>query len=222
MNHQADTIQADTRRYFFTMMMAATLAALAMIGRVTPARADQSPTDVVKSLINPALQILGDTATPLKDRQQKLRGLVSGDVFDFTAMARSALGLHWKDINVSQQQEFTQVFTAFLRDSYISRIKDYSGQQVKVNFLGQTDLGGGRSEVKTTIEQPGGKAPIQVNYALRGVNGKTLIYDITIDNISIAANYRNQFNRVINNQGFATLLSDLKNKQQGLENQLGA
>jgi phospholipid transport system substrate-binding protein len=54
------------------------------------------------------------------------------------------------------------------------------------------------------------------------VNGKTLIYDITIDNISIAANYRNQFNRVINNQGFATLLSDLKNKQQGLENQLGA
>ena len=32
--------------------------------------------------------------------------------------------------------------------------------------------------------------------------------------------YRNQFNRVINNQGFDTLLADLKRKQQGLEDQL--
>ena len=52
-------------------------------------------------------------------------------------------------------------------------------------------------------------------------SGKTLIYDITIDNISIAANYRNQFNRVINNKGFDALMSDLKAKQQGLEDSLG-
>lgn len=203
-------------------MLAITFATLFLAGMATSARADSGATELVKSLVNPALQILGDTATPLKDRQQKLRSLVSGDIFDFTAMARSALGLHWKDINAQQQQDFTQVFTAFLRDSYISRIKDYSGQQVKVNFLGETDIGNGRTEVKTTIEQPNGKPPIQVNYAARQANGKWLIYDITIDNISIAANYRNQFNRVINNQGFDTLLSDLKNKQQGLENQLGA
>lgn len=197
------------------------LAVILMIAVVPPACAEQSPTDVVKALVNPALQILADKTTPLKDRQEKLRQLVSGDLFDFTAMARSALGLHWKDLNDQQRQEFTQVFTAFLRDSYISRIHDYSGEQVKVNFLAETDLGDGRSEVKTTIEQPNGKAPIQVNYSLRKENGKWLIYDIAVDNISIAANYRNQFNRVINNQGFDTLLADLKRKQQGLEDQLG-
>jgi phospholipid transport system substrate-binding protein len=213
--------QPDTRRSLLKTTLAMTIAALAMVASMPSARAQQSATEVVKSLVNPALQILGDTATPLTDRQQKLRSLVSGDVFDFTAMARSALGLHWKDINAQQQQDFTQLFTAFLRDSYISRIADYSGQQVKVNFQGETDLGNGRTEVKTTIEQPGGKAPIQVNYALRNANGKSLIYDITIDNISIAANYRNQFNRVINNQGFDALMTDLKSKQQGLENQLG-
>ena len=215
------TYKSDPRSSLAKMVFAAIIAVLTLAASVPGVRADQSPTDVVKSLVNPALQILGDTSTPLKDRQQKLRDLVSGNVFDFTAMARSALGLHWKDINAQQQQDFTQVFTAFLRDSYISRIADYSGQQVKVNFLGESDLGGGRSEVKTTIEQPGGKAPIQVNYALRNSNGKMLIYDIAIDNISIAANYRNQFNRVINNQGFDSLMNDLKNKQQGLEAQLG-
>jgi phospholipid transport system substrate-binding protein len=208
------------QRYSAVMIAAAaSLAVIAMVAVVRPAYADQSPTDVVGGLVNPALQILGDKSVPLKEKQEKLRQLVSGDVFDYAAMARSALGLHWKELNDQQRQDFTQVFTAFLRDSYISRIQDSTGFQVK--FLGESDLGDGRTEVKTTIEQSNGKAPIQVNYALRKQNGKWLIYDVMVDNISIAANYRNQFNRVINNQGFDTLLADLKRKQQGLEDQLG-
>lgn len=182
------------------------------------AYAAQGPTDVVKGLVNPALQILGDKSASAQDRAQKLRQLITGNVFDFSAMSRSALGLHWKDLTDQQRQDFTNTFTAFLRDSYISRIKDYSAQ---VNFLGETSLGDDRTEVKTNIEQGNGKAPIQVNYSLRQQNGKWLIYDVAVDNISIAANYRNQFNRVINNQGFDTLLSDLKRKQQGLEDSLG-
>ena len=183
-----------------------------------PVYAAQGPTDVVKALVNPALQILGDKSASPQDRAQKLKQLITSDVFDFSAMARSALGLHWKDLNDQQRQDFTNTFTAFLRDSYISRIKDYSAQ---VNFLGETSIGDGRTEVKTNIEQGNGKAPIQVNYSLRQQNGKWLIYDVSVDNISIAANYRNQFNRVINNQGFDTLLADLKRKQQGLEDSLG-
>ena len=195
------------------------LAGITMVAAALPAQADQGPMDVIKRLVDPALQILGDKSTPLKDRQEQLRGLVSSANFDFTAMSRSALGLHWKDISDQQRTEFRQTFTSFLQDSYLSRISDYSGQQV--NYLGASDLDAGRSEVKTTIEQPNGKAPIQVNYMLRQDGGKWLIYDVTVDNISIAANYRNQFNRVINNQGFDTLLADLKRKQQGLEDQLG-
>jgi phospholipid transport system substrate-binding protein len=210
----------SVRPYSALLKPIAMLLVVVAVGAVAlPAHADQGPMDVVKGLVGPALQILGDKSTPLKERQEKLRGLVSSSNFDFTAMARSALGLHWKDINDSQREEFTKTFTAFLQDSYLSRIQEYSGQAV--NYLGASDLDAGRSEVKTTIEQAGGKAPIQVNYMLRQENGKWLIYDVTVDNISIAANYRNQFNRVINNQGFDTLLADLKRKQQGLEDQLG-
>src|SRR5271157_3376252 len=110
MNYQPRTTSSLVK-----MMLAATFAAIATIGAVSSVRADQNPTDVVKSLVNPALQILGDKSMPLKDRQQKLRDLVSGNAFDFTAMARSALGFHWKDISAQQQQDFTQLFTAFLR-----------------------------------------------------------------------------------------------------------
>jgi phospholipid transport system substrate-binding protein len=199
--------------------VATMLSVVALVAITVPLHADSGPMDVVKGLVTPALQILGDKSTPLKERQEKLRNLVGSSNFDFTAMARSALGLHWKDLNDQQRDDFTKTFTSFLQDSYLSRIQDYSGQQV--NYLGVSDIDAGRSEVKTTIDQAGGKAPIQVNYMLRQDGGKWLIYDVTVDNISIAANYRNQFNRVINNQGFDTLLADLKRKQQGLEDQLG-
>jgi phospholipid transport system substrate-binding protein len=199
--------------------LASMLAIITIVAVAVPLHADSGPMDVVKGLVTPALQILGDKSTPLKERQEKLRNLVGSSNFDFTAMARSALGLHWKDLNDQQRDDFTKTFTSFLQDSYLSRIQDYSGQQV--NYLGVSDIDAGRSEVKTTIDQAGGKAPIQVNYMLRQDGGKWLIYDVTVDNISIAANYRNQFNRVINNSGFDTLLADLKHKQQGLEDQLG-
>ncbi|HVN30107.1 MAG TPA: ABC transporter substrate-binding protein [Candidatus Binataceae bacterium] len=195
------------------------LAVIVVAATIPAASADDSPTEVVKSVVNPALQILNDKSTPLKDRQQKLRDLVSPNVFDYSAMTRSAMGMHWKDINQQQQQDVTQVFTAFLRDSYISRIQDFSVDQV--NFLGQSDLGNGNIEVRTSIQQPNAQSPVQLNYSLHQQNGKWLIYDVAVDNISIAANYRNQFNRVINNQGFDTLLADLRRKQQGLEDQLG-
>ncbi len=44
------------------------------------------------------------------------------------------------------------------------------------------------------------------------------VYDITLDAISVMANYRNQFNRVINNDGYDKLIADLRAKSE----QLGA
>jgi ABC-type transporter MlaC component len=45
---------------------------------------------------------------------------------------------------------------------------------------------------------------------------------VTVDAISIIANYRNQFNRVINEKGFPQLMADLQAKQQELAALLGS
>jgi phospholipid transport system substrate-binding protein len=211
-------IKRDGRHFRMRILTFVVASLFIAITLAEPVGAEQNPIDALKALVNPALQIMADKTTPLKDRQQKLRDLVNSN-FDFVAMSRSALGRHWKDLNDQRRKDFTMVFTTFLQDSYLSRIQDYSGQQV--DFRGQSQIDAVNYEVKTMIDQPEGKAPIQVNYILRQDGGKWLIYDVTVDNVSISANYRNQFNRVINDQGFDTLLADLKHKQQGLENQLG-
>ena len=63
--------------------------------------------------------------------------------------------------------------------------------------------------------------PLTVNYMLHQMNGQWMIYDITVDAISVIANYRNQFNRVINNDGYDKLVSILREKTQSLGNTLG-
>lgn len=171
-----------------------------------------TPLVIVQQTVNQALSVLRDKESPLAQRQDKLRQIVSSS-FDFTEMAKSALGYHWKQITADQQQEFTNVFISFIEDSYLSKISEYQGQQV--TFLKALADSPQEAEINTDIVQPG-KDPIHVNYRLMQKDGAWKIYDVTVDAISIIANYRNQFNRVMNNKGYDTLINDLKSKQAAL------
>jgi phospholipid transport system substrate-binding protein len=206
-------IQRTLRRRAIAIltMMAALAVSLAPTRFIAPAWADD-PQSVVQSTVNQALAVLRDTQTPLAQRQDKLRQIVSG-TFDFTEMAKSALGYHWKQITPAQQDEFTKAFVAFIEDSYLSKINDYHNQQVA--FL-RTSNEGQYAQVNTNIVYPNGRDPIHVDYRLVREGGSWKIYDVTVDAISIIANYRNQFNRVMNNKGYDTLIKDLKSKQAAL------
>ena len=200
------------RRAIVILMVAAALAVnLAPSRFIAPALADD-PMGVVKTTVDQALEVLRDKSTPLSQRQDKLRQIVA-QTFDFTEMAKSALGYHWKAITPAQQQEFTNAFVAFIEDSYLSKINDYVGQQV--SFLRVSNEGPQYAQVATDIIQPKGDA-IHVNYRLLQEGSTWKIYDVTVDAISIIANYRNQFNRVMNNKGYDTLIADLKAKQAAL------
>jgi phospholipid transport system substrate-binding protein len=193
--------------------------AMMLVGAVVSAPAYAStPTDVVKQVVNQALPVLRDKSTPLPQRRRQLRDLLEGH-FDFADMARIALGYHWRELNPTQRAEFTQLFTAFIENAYLSKIQDYSGQEVTV--LGENSEGQGFARVHSQIVQQG-KPPLKVDYLLREMNGDWKIYDVTVDAISIIANYRNQFNRVINDKGFDKLMAEMRSKQQQLQSSLGS
>jgi phospholipid transport system substrate-binding protein len=194
-------------------LVAAIALSLASSCLVAPAWADDEPMTVVKTTVDQALGVLRDTSAPLAQRQDKLRQIVA-QTFDFTEMSKSALGYHWKQITPQQQKEFTDAFIAFIEDSYLSKINDYRGQQVA--FKGARTDGPQYAQVNTDIIEPDGKDPIHVNYLLLKEDGTWRIYDVAVDSISIIANYRNQFNRVMNNKGYDVLIKDLKSKQAAL------
>ena len=184
---------------------------------LTPARAQTSAKATTQEFVEQALQILRNRQKSVVEKRRELKPLVESR-FDAAEMARSTLGYHWRSLTPDQRANFTQVFTAFIEAAYLDKVQDYAGQQVQ--FGQSRSLGQGYAEVETTIVQAG-KDPIPVTYLLEQSGSGWKVYDVTVDNISIIENYRNQFNRVINQQGFPKLMADLRAKERQLGFELG-
>lgn len=209
----------ENRRFWrliraFTVILV--LTAVCTIGSPA-ARAESSAKAVTQEFVNQALQILRDRQKSVPEKRRELKPLMESR-FDSSEMARSTLGYHWRSLTPDQRANFTQLFTAFIEAAYLDKVQDYSGQQIQ--FGQSRSLGESYAAVDTTIVQPG-KTPIPVTYLLEETGSGWKVYDVTVDNISIIANYRNQFNRVINEQGFPKLMADLRAKQQQLGSELG-
>jgi phospholipid transport system substrate-binding protein len=174
------------------------------------------PMATVKSTVNQVVGVLQDRSAPQQSRRERLLQVVAGR-FDFADMARQTLGAHWKDLTPGQQQQFVPLFTSFMEDAYLNKIEDYSGQPI--SFIRQSSDGSGYAQVSTSVTQSD-KQAVRVDYRLKQEGGDWKVYDVAVDDISITANYRNQFNRVINSQGYEALVNTMRSKQQELQSSL--
>ncbi len=211
---------ATLERLMAIVGLAAMLLAAVGLNAQGVALAAGDPLTTVKTSVDQVLHVLTDRSMTRAQRQRQVIDLVAGR-FDFADMARSSLGYNWKKLTPEQQQQFVPIFTSFMEDAYLDKLSGYSGQ--KVEFVGQSMQSGGYAEVRTTVApSESGRAPIRINYEMRRGGGDWKVYDVTIDDISITANYRNQFNRVIDERGFTALVSAMRRKQQELRNSIGA
>ena len=191
----------------------------------TGVRADvtaDGPMASVKSVVDQAIAVFKDPGVAPSEREKKLR-TIAETRFDFERMARSAVGMHWRDFSEQQRAEFVPLFTNFIEDVYLSRIEQYSVEKVQetiqttnVQFLKERIDGPDEAVVFSQVTLQNRANPIDVNYLMKRAGGEWKIYDITLDNISVIANYRNQFNRVLNDGGYDKLVGIMRQKQQAL------
>ncbi len=178
---------------------------------------------VQESVVDQGIAVFKDQSLTPAAREKKLRAIAESH-FDFERMARSAVGLHWRDFSTQQQSEFVPLFTSFIEDVYLSRMEQYSVEKVQqtiqsasVQFIKERIDAPDRAVVFSEVTlNESRQAPRSVNYLMKRVGGEWKIYDITLDNISVIANYRNQFNRVLNDGGYDKLVSIMRQKQQAL------
>lgn len=180
------------------------------------------PMSVVKTGVDQVIAVFNDQRMPLGQRREKLRSM-SLRYFDFDSMAKSALGYHWRDLTSAQRSEFVPLFTEFIQDAYLSKLEQATVEKIRqeaqsatVRFLKQSYFSSDYAEVSTAVALQDYRNPIQVNYLMHQDDGQWRVYDVTIDAISLIGNYRNQFNRVINSQGYPKLIADLQAKREQL------
>lgn len=173
------------------------------------------PMAEVKTTISQVLEVLRNPSYRNSPQilRQRLRTVVESHL-DFRAMARSALGVHWRSLSAADQGQFVTLFTRLMEDTYIGKAASYSGETVE--YIRAFNDGPEYAQVNTKVIQTG-HDPISINYRLELQDGDWKVYDVLVDGISLISNYRTQFNRVINRDGYPKLVEMIKSKIQQLD-----
>jgi len=134
---------------------------------------------------------------------------VADDIFDFQETAKRSLARHWQPRSPAEQAEFVRLFADLLERSYISRIELYGGE--KIAYL-RDELDGDQAVVRTRIVTKSG-TEVPVDYRMLKRGERWLVYDVIIEGVSLVANYRTQFNKIIQTSSYAELVRKMKVKQ---------
>ena len=239
--------RASCLRFAFWLSAAITLAILIAPGPARAAIDTSGPvisggpTSLVESVIDQATAAARDGPSPA-DRQKKLRAIAVAN-FDFTDMARTSLSYHWSQLTPQQRDQFVPPFTSFMENVYVSiitrgvlrilgtfmsftgyvysnELRDHGADSINqsnVTFTGQEMIGDGYAEVHSSMVIPGDPQLVPVDYLLKREGGTWKICDLEIDAISVMANYSNQFDRVINDDGYPALVRILQKKTHELD-----
>jgi len=171
------------------------------------------PTDQLRAGVDRVVVILHDPALAGERQGSQRRaaiGQVAGEIFDFGEMARRSLGPHWEKRSPAERAEFARLFTELIQRSYIAKV-DQHGSAASVSFLGDT-VDEDYAVVKTTIPLSNGST-MPLDYRMRSAGGRWRVYDLSMDGISLLANYRAQFNKIIRTGSFEELVAKLKANQ---------
>jgi phospholipid transport system substrate-binding protein len=186
-------------------------AALVLLLAPAEVRAGQ-PTDQLRTQIDRVIQVLEDPElkkeSTVKARRAAVRK-IANDIFDFSETAKRSLARHWPPRTPAEREEFIALFTDLLERSYISKIEVYGGE--KIGYLGET-IDGDLATVRTKIVTKQ-QTEIPIDYRMLR-SEKWLVYDIIIEGVSLIANYRTQFNKIITTSSYQELVKKMKTKQE--------
>ena len=169
------------------------------------------PTDQIKATVDSAVGLLRDSRDkPLgtNERRAQLREILFAR-FDFSEMARRALGAHWRRRTATEQQEFVQLFTELLDRQYAGIIESYTDE--KIVYVSER-IDGAFAEINSKIFTAKGQE-LSINYKAQLVGQEWKVYDVIAEEISLVNNFRSQFNRVISSSSYEELVRRLREKQ---------
>jgi phospholipid transport system substrate-binding protein len=172
------------------------------------------PTDQLRDGVDRVFKILRDPelkgGTQTTQRRIAI-GKVADEIFDFGDMAKRALGQHWTERTPAERGEFVRLFTDLIQRAYVAKV-DQHAAVTTMTFRGET-LDDDYAIVQTTIPlSNGSKMPL--DYRMHNTRDHWLVYDISIDGISLVANYRAQFNKIIQASSAQGLVQRLRAKQE--------
>jgi phospholipid transport system substrate-binding protein len=189
---------------------AVTLAVLAasLLFLAPTLQAAMDPLNQIKATVDSIITILKDKQLAAPEmratRRNRVEELVDG-VFDFQEMGKKTLSDTWDTMSAAAQKEFVDLLARMVKQRYIGKIDSYAGQEVV--FKNQRQKGTLALVYSDLLDN---NTEIPIDYKMMRNGDQWVVYDLKIENISLVANYRSDFSRIIKKDGVPALLKKMR------------
>jgi len=167
--------------------------------------------DQLKVTIDNLLEILRDQSLKGDEKKEEKKASlrrVIHERFSYAKMSQLSLARHWKKRTDEEKKAFIEMFGKLLEETYVSKIDDYTDQEV---VYVKEFVRGNKAQVYTKIITDTVEIPIDYRM-YKTKDGKWRVYDLVIEGVSLVGNYRSQFDQILQKEPYEKLVENLKEK----------
>ncbi|WP_342147446.1 ABC transporter substrate-binding protein [Rickettsiella endosymbiont of Aleochara curtula] len=171
-----------------------------------------SPVELLQNTSNQLISALQRNQATLKTKPQIVYGIVNQILLphvDVMSMSSKALGREaWLRATPRQKQAFARQFVTLLIRTYSSALAQYTNERVNFLPLRGDYNNQSRVQVNSVIVRESGPS-INLSYRMMRVGGQWMLYDFSVDGVSIIESFRSQFVEELQHSGIDGLISKL-------------
>jgi phospholipid transport system substrate-binding protein len=154
--------------------------------------------------------------SPEAELQREEVRKVANQLLDYGELGKRALGKHWETITPKQRTEFVNTLRDLVERSYLRQVHGSANYSIK--YENETKTGNEASVTGTLLTTSRGKkVKIALEYKMLWKEDRWVVYDVVTDEQSMLENYRAEFNKIINKDGFDALMKRMKKKLEEKE-----
>lgn len=197
------------RRRFLLLAALSTLLFAGVVPAAADAQANPAEAQAFLQGRHDALRTLF-AQRPSAARNTQLSTLVS-ELLDLQELSRLALRDHWDSRTAAQRDEFVGLLRQLVQAQYESNLERTMNYEVTYDGA---DVRGDVVTVRTLARASGNaRAPaVSIDYQMKKVGNTWRVFDISTDGVSLVRNYRTQFNRIIERDGWDALITRMRDR----------
>lgn len=148
-------------------------------------------------------------------QRAEVRKLV-GAFLDYGELAKRSLARHWDTLTQKQRDEFVATLRELVERSYLKQMHGSPNYTIKYE---KEEKDGSEAVVDATLmtTSRGKKVNVALQYKMIWKEGHWVVYDVVTDEQSMLENYRAEFNKIVNRDGFDALIKKMKRKLEEKE-----
>ncbi len=181
----------------------------------TPQPYEAQAREELEKFLNDMISLIQETnhSVSAEEREKRLHDRAMEN-FDFSTFSQLSLGRKYRSFSKKQQEEFILYFSRLISKTYVSRLEGQNVDNIKVQYDETRSLKPRKNilrvDASTRLIQSDVSIPI-IYRLIQKDQTDWKIYDVQIEGVSMAANYRDQFRQAVSDSP-EKIINDLKEK----------